>query len=263
MFTCIFHQKRAHYTHKEHEESKFVIAKARIGIPLGSKDTSFSRLPHYAMEKNYFDAITKLGGLPIPLPYNDENFEEYLGMIDGILLPGGSFASPTKWYDEDGIELVKAGTWSHFYEKITKTAIERNIPILGICAGMQFLSGVTGGKMTTNVMKNLPTTIDHLNGADKEFTCHKAHIKSGTLLHKITNTLEIDVNSAHTEAVTSVGAGVIISAKAEDGCIEAIELVNHPFALGVQWHPEFFCDNPEDPHYKIMKALINVSKSSR
>lgn len=234
-----------------------------IGIPLGNKESTFSRHPHYAMEKNYFDVITELGGIPLPLPYNEDNFDAYLSMVDGILIPGGSFASPKNWYEENAIELTPAGDWSSFYEKLTKAAIERKIPTLGICAGMQFIACVNGGKMTVNAMENLPTKIDHLNGSDKEFICHKALINEGTLLHKITGTLEIDVNSAHKEAVTSVTGDVNICAQAEDGCIEAVEVVNHPFALGVQWHPEFFCDDAENPHYKIMKALIDAAKRYR
>lgn len=237
--------------------------KPRIGIPMGNKGSTFSRHPHYAMEQNFFDVISKLGGLPIPLPYNEDDYEEYIELIDGILIPGGSFASPSNWYEGTSIELVTASVWSDFYIKLTKTAIDRKIPILGICAGMQFLAGVTGSKMTPNVIKKLNTKIDHLNGADKEYISHKISIKEGSLLHSITNTLEMDVNSAHKEAITTVKNNTIVSATAEDGCIEAVELLNHPFALGVQWHPEFFCDDIENPHYKIMKALINVSKQYR
>lgn len=237
------------------------MTKPIIGIPLGMKETTFSRLPHYAMEKNYFDAISTLGAIPLPLIYNDENYDSYINMVDGILIPGGSFSSPTKWYEEQNAELPKAQEWSHFYEKLTHTALEKNIPVLGICAGMQFLACVSGAVMTKNVHKKLNTNIDHLNGAPKEAYAHSVTLNKQSKLFNITQEETFDVNSAHTEAVIQVnGEAKVCASCTEDGCIEAIEIPSHKFAIGVQWHPEFFINDKNSPHYKIMKAFINATK---
>lgn len=233
----------------------------KIGIPLGMKDSSFSRVPHYAMEQNYFDAVAQLGALPVPLIYNEETLEDYLNMVDGVLIPGGSFASPVSWYEEDIPELEEATAWSDFYKKITAICLQKNIPVLGICAGMQFLACVSGGKMTVNVQEKTQTTVDHLNGAPKEEYAHKVTVHKDSLLYRITGEEVFQVNSAHTEAVTQVANNTTVSAWCtEDKCIEAIEIKNHPFALGVQWHPEFFINNPYSPHYKIMKAFIDAAR---
>lgn len=260
---CSFSEKMAHCTHIKHRIREFVMTKPRIGIPLGSKETTFSRLPHYAMEKNYFDAITKLGGLPIALPYAEENFDEYIQMVDGILLPGGSFASPQHWYTQGTAQLPEACTWSNFLEKVTRTAVDKKIPVLGICAGMQFLSCVNGAKMTINVAHTLNSPLDHLNGKPKEERYHLVKVEKGTLLHDITDMDEFMVNSAHTEAVVSLSESLKQNATAEDGCIEAVEVLNHPFALGVQWHPEFFTEDETSPDFKLMKAFIDVTKQHR
>jgi putative glutamine amidotransferase len=237
------------------------MSKPKIGIPLGMKQTTFSRLPHYAMEQNYFDAITKLGGIPIAIPYETENFLYYISMIDGILLPGGSFSSPNDWYLNETPTLPKASMWSDFYEKITETSLSQKIPILAICAGMQFLACKTGGKMTVDIHTHLNTDIDHLNGAPKEKCAHHVTLNKNSKLYEITGLEKFSVNSAHTEAVISTGEQTTVSANCmEDGCIEALEIQNHPFAIGVQWHPEFFLDDTTSPHYKIMKAFINATK---
>jgi len=237
------------------------VTKPVIGIPLGMKESSFSRLPHYAMEKNYFDAVSTLGGTPIALTYNIENYDDYLNMIDGILLPGGSFSSPTEWYEEQSAELPKAQSWSNFYKKLTQSALEKNIPILGICAGMQFLACVPGATMTKNVHQKLNTNIDHLNGAPKEEFSHSVTVNKKSKLFEITQIESFEVNSAHTEAVTAVKGQTVVSATcSEDECIEAIEIPSHKFAIGVQWHPEFFINDKNSPHYKIMKAFIDATK---
>lgn len=99
------------------------------------------------------------------------------------------------------------------------------------------LAGVTGGKLSAK----LPTTpTDHWAGADKESVCHPIDITDGSLLSSLLKMKTVGVNSRHREGVVTISDKLTISAKSPDGVIEAIEVTGHPFALGVQWHPEVF-----------------------
>ncbi len=235
-----------------------------IGIPLGMKDSTFSRHPHYAMEALYFEAVSLCGGIPQALTYQAEHFDHYMANVDGVLIPGGSFASPTHWYEEEVPTLPEASAWSDFYLKVTEHCLSHKKPVLGICAGMQFLACVAGGQMTVDIQQKITTKIDHLNGAPKEENAHHVTLLKGSKLHQITGLETFAVNSAHREAVTQLGTNTTASAHCtEDGCIEAIEVEDHPFAIGVQWHPEFFTKDQNSPHYQLIKAFINETKHNK
>ena len=230
-----------------------------IGITLDWQEKgTFSKRPHYALREAYFDIVYKAGGLPVALPYIDGAIDDYLKRLDGLLIPGGFFASPPNWYIEEGDSSVyEESPRLRFDLALIEKALQENMPILGICAGMQLLAGYKGCKMTSDLHKIIKTNIDHLNGAPAEEYAHKVIVEEDTLLAKITGESEFSINTAHREAVVQLAGGVIKSGVAEDGVIEAIELPDHEFALGVQWHPEFFADNENDANFKIIKALVD------
>ncbi len=134
-------------------------------------------------------------------------------------------------------------------------ALNSKIPLLGICAGMQLLGGLHGCKMTQDVNKYLSSKIDHLNEKPAEEIAHNVKVTKGTLLESIVGVTEFGVNTAHREALVGVSNGVVINAVAPDGAIEGIELPAYKFALGVQWHPEFFAQDG-NPSFKLFQALV-------
>jgi putative glutamine amidotransferase len=138
--------------------------------------------------------------------------------------------------DRDAIEL-----W------LLADALSRNLPILAICRGMQLLNVAHGG-----------TLIQHLQPVEKHqgLTTHPIKIVPGTILSRIAGA-RLDVNSRHHQAVGKVGGGLLVSARSEDGVIEAIELPDKPFVVGVQWHPE---DQPE--HLALFQAFAASVSSS-
>lgn len=228
----------------------------RIGVTMDvCTEGSFSTREHYALRTHYFKAIAAGGCIPYGIPHERASIPAYLDDIDGLLVPGGGFASPESWYETRGAELpYKPSSRLEFDLAIIEQALHRDIPILGICAGMQLLGGLTGCKMTHNVHERYTTDIDHMKGAPAEEYCHDIHIVAGTILASIYACDTARVNSAHREAVICCPEGVVISAYAPDSVIEAIELPDKRFALGVQWHPEFFDDDP------VICAFIRAAK---
>jgi putative glutamine amidotransferase len=231
-----------------------------IGITLDwQQEGTFSKRPHHALREHYFDAVKKAGGLPLGIPFAPELIDDYLNKVDGIVVPGGFFASPKSWYISDNAQSpYDASPRLEFDLDLIRAALDKDVPILGICAGMQLMGGVLGCKMTENLQEYYDTKIDHINAKPAEEKAHAVEVRKDTLLEKIVNTSKFDVNTAHREAIVKTSDKVIVNCIAPDGVIEAIEIPNKRFALGVQWHPEFFTDD-EDPNFKLFKALVAES----
>ncbi len=234
--------------------------KPTIGITLDwEKEGSFSNYPHYALREHYFNAIINAGGTPIGIPQAIDNIDEYMSILDGILISGGMFRFPDEWYiDEDEPAPYTTSPRLEMDIKIIEKSLENNIPILGICAGMQILGGISGCKMTRNIHKHVETTTNHLDSVPTNKTSHNINVIDNTLLSSICNKTIYKVNSHHSEAIIDVKNNVIISAISEDNVIEAIELVDKKFALGIQWHPEYLCS---DIDKNIISAFVKASSN--
>jgi putative glutamine amidotransferase len=232
--------------------------KPTIGIILDwQKDGSFSAHPHYALRTHYFDAIQKAGGLPVAIPFEEHLTDHYLQHVDGVLIPGGFFASPEEWYITSEKAIHPESTRSNFEYDFIRKAVEMDKPFLGICAGMQNLCGVMGGKLHKNVHTAYNTQVNHLNEKPPTETAHIVHIDKDSRLHKIINNEILAVNSAHTEAVAEVPNIIKVTAKSPEGIIEAVEMPDKKFILGIQWHPEFFTDD-DSPHFQIFKSFVEA-----
>jgi putative glutamine amidotransferase len=228
----------------------------KIGITMDWQEKgTFSKRPHHALRDQYFDTIFAAGGLPIGLPHLSGGIKEYLQTIDGIIIPGGFFASPSEWYIGNNNSPYEHSPRLQFDLDMIEESLKAELPLLGICAGMQLMGGLKGCKMTQDINKYLDTKIDHLNEKPAEEYAHSVRVTKGTLLHKIVGCDEFEVNTAHREALVSVADGVVVNAISSDGAIEGIELPAYKFALGVQWHPEFFMEE-NDPSFKLFKALV-------
>ena len=232
-----------------------------IGITLDYQESgTFSKRPHYAVRTIYFAAVEAAGGLPIAIPHLADRLPDYFRMIDDLVIPGGTHASPESWY----VDLHEPAPYEEtpraaFDSAVVEGALERDLPLLGICAGMQELACVAGAKMTRNVHKHHKTSIDHRQGSTADRYAHDVTVEPGTRLAQIVGAGKMEVNTAHQEAVVSVPDDMTISARSPDGVIEAIELPAQKFALGVQWHPEFFLE-AGNKHRKVFEALVSAAK---
>jgi putative glutamine amidotransferase len=230
-----------------------------IGILLDYQDEgSFSKRPHYALRCAYFDAIWKAGGLPVGLPYIADGQDAYLDAVGGVIVPGGFYPFPEEYYG--GPASGDAPHPRHAAEvPLTRTAIERDIPLLGICAGMQVLAAVEGAPLIKDLKSEVGGEIDHLNGRPAEQHAHSVAVTPGTLLHRIVGRDEIMVNTAHNEAPRSLPPSLTVNAVAPDGVIEGAERPDRTFCLGVQWHPEFFLGDG-DPNLALFEALVEAAR---
>lgn len=194
----------------------------------------------------------------MPLPHLPDLAEAYLSSIDGLVITGGAFdVDPALFGDNSRHETVITKDRRTAFElAITKGAIARDMPVLGICGGEQLLAVVAGGTLIQHIPDEIEDALAHEQPNPRDQAGHTVSIEPGTLLHRITDTTEMSINSAHHQAVRTAGADAIINARAPDGVIEGIEIRGRRFCLGVQWHPEFSID-PGDA--RIFKAFIKAA----
>lgn len=213
-----------------------------IGITLDSEAPGgYSNLPWYALRENYADAVAAAGGLPLPLPHEPERAAEYLDLIDGLVITGGAFDVDPSLFGagERHPTVITKDRRTAFELAVTRGAIERDLPVLGICGGQQLLHVVLGGQLIQHIPDEVPEALAHEQPNPRDEPGHSVAVKPGTLLHRIVGTDRLDVNSAHHQAAKGEPDGVIINAVAPDGVIEGIEAIDRKFCIGVQWHPEY------------------------
>lgn len=240
-----------------------------IGVTLDSEEGGgFADSPWYAIRQNYLSCIAVAGGVPVALPHLAELADAYLDMIDGLVVTGGAFDVPPAMFGEeartDTIYLKPARTT--FEAAVLRGALARDMPVLGICGGHQLLAVLAGGKLVQHIPDEIETTLEHAVSKNTEKTggkswaTHQIAIEADSLLARVAGTTSQQVNSSHHQAVRSVQAPMRVTAVAEDGVIEAIELTDKAFAIGVQWHPEY---KQVDGDANLLKALIAAAVKYR
>lgn len=232
-----------------------------IGFTLDHEEGGgYSKMPWYAMRENYFSSVSRFGAIPLALPHEMGLVEQYLDMLDGLVITGGAFDVSPELYGESGKHptVVTKDRRTQFEFAITRGAIARKMPVLGICGGQQLLNVVLGGTLIQHIPDSVANALEHEQKNPRTEPGHEVRVTPGTLLHKIVGAEKIAVNSAHHQAVAKPAPGTIVDAVAPDGVVEGIEMPGLPFCLGVQWHPEYFVSPADD---KIMRAFVEASKS--
>lgn len=222
-----------------------------IGITSSMSDT-FIR-----MRRTYFDAIVDAGGIPMFMPHNAgaEDAAKFASLCDGFLFAGGDDVDPKHYGEEIKFDNVETTPLRDDFELALVGLIKDDCrPILGICRGEQILNVAFGGSL-----------YQHIDGHRQDESGRKnlrlTRVLEGSFLHSIVGESEIGVNSFHHQAVKDVAPGFVVSARAEDGTVEAIEPANRGgrFFLAVQWHPEYFYKT-DAPASKIFNAFIAAAK---
>ncbi|MBQ5696392.1 MAG: gamma-glutamyl-gamma-aminobutyrate hydrolase family protein [Clostridium sp.] len=189
---------------------------------------------------NYSKSIVDAGGIPIILPLvNDINvLINQISICNGLLLTGGIDINPLL-YKESPQPLLETCNdlidWFHI--NLARKALDLNIPILGICRGCQVINVAFGGTLYQDITYATSSPIMHKQKSHLSQRCHYIYVKENSIIYDILGN-EYVVNSAHHQSVEKIASNFICTASSEDGIIEAIEMINKPFVVGVQWHPE-------------------------
>lgn len=191
--------------------------------------------------EEYSRAVLACGGAPIliPIAQEEDSIEAILDHAAGLILSGGPDLHP-RCYGE--LPQPHLGDVDEALDRtelaVARAALRRDLPLLGICRGIQVLNVSLGGTLYQDIPSQVPNAINHYQSADKRSTSHWVEVPPATALAKMVGAGQVWVNSKHHQAVKDPAPGVEVCARAPDGLIEAIQDPRRRFALGVQWHPE-------------------------
>lgn len=233
-----------------------------IGLSLDSEEAGgWSKMPWYALRQNYCGSVAAAGGLPVALPHEPEAAEAYLDTLDGLVITGGAFdVDPALFGAQTRHDTVKTkDRRTRFELAILKGALERDLPILGICGGQQLLNVALGGTLIQHIPDEIAEPLAHEQPNPRTEAGHAVTLVEGTRLHAICGVGELRVNSAHHQAAKDVGPGVVINAWAPDGVIEGIEVPERRFCIGVEWHPEFHISAGDA---RIVEAFVAAARDA-
>jgi putative glutamine amidotransferase len=220
------------------------------GVPvIGITTRSLSRIPGvhegyptgFVVGRAYVDALAAAGALAWPIPLTPEDpdlLAKLVDHIDGLLIPGGTDLDPARYGQEPHPHAELPDPVRDETEiALIKKAIEEGKPLLGICRGMQAINVAAGGTLHQHVGGDLKHDY-YDEGTPRGYLAHTVHMEGDSKVRRVLQADEHPVNSLHHQAVLDLGEGFKPTAYAPDGLIEAMELGGHPFAVGVQWHPE-------------------------
>jgi putative glutamine amidotransferase len=206
----------------------------------------FNRFGHAQLSLNevYSSSLSNVGAVPIliPLGLPEGQLEAILDRIDGVLFSGGGDAHPSRYHSQmhprvDDIDEDRDRVEIHIAEQV----FERRMPFLAICRGLQIINIASGGTLFEDILDQRPGSQQHQTPIElpRDTIAHHVRIETGTILAEILGSEDLPVNSNHHQAVRVLGKGLLASAYAPDGIIEAFEKIDYPYGLSVQWHPEW------------------------
>ena len=232
--------------------------KSKIGVV----STLFldNKINRISVSSDYINAIEKSSGLPIIIPTNSnlENINSYIDLCDGFLFTGGIDINPYFYNKNPHKELGEFNSKLDLFQlSLMENIITSKKPFLAICRGIQILNVACGGNLYQDFSEVPYPTIQHYQKSERYDPIHQININSDSILYNLFGE-KLYVNSFHHQCINQLGNNLKVSALASDNVIEAIELKNYQFGMGVQWHPEMMLiDN--DTMLPLFCKLITTS----
>lgn len=203
--------------------------------------------------KNYIEAVTRAGGDPVILTPYVKDRRRLAKLLDGFLFQGGGDIHPRFFRSRilRGLKLsLSPDDRTRFDLDFLGEIMRLDKPVLGICLGAQTLNVSLGGDIVQDIPTQLPGSLDHRGKP------HETVIEAGSKLRKIVGATRIVTNTFHHQSIRKVGKGLVVSARSDDGVIEAVESTKHRYAIGLQWHPEKSADTTVSR--RVFKSLIDA-----
>jgi len=220
----------------------------------------------FTISIKYTTALVNAGACPlvIPLDCTEAGLESLFPRLDGVLFTGGGDVHPRHYGDAQS-ELVKEvdEERDRVEFSLLDKALKTSLPFFGICRGLQVINTGLGGTLYEDMPAQNPALLRHAYYDDypRDYPAHTVRIESGSRLQRILDTESLAVNSLHHQGIRRLAPGLKATAFAPDGLVEGIELADFPFALAVQWHPEWLQSQP--PQQSLLRAFVAAAEKAR
>ena len=212
----------------------------------------------------YIDAVTRAGGEPVLLEQATDldSAKAALDTVDALILTGGEDVDPS-YYNEEPDPMLEepnpARDTSDYW--MMTAALDEDFPTLATCRGMQVMNVVCGGTLYQDLPTQFDSDIQHRDPELVDFTYHDVTIEDGSLLAQIMGAGKLNVNSWHHQGIKTVGEGLTVTAHSDDGLVEALEMQDKTFMLGVQFHPEWRVVEGDDSFLPFFTALMDAAEN--
>ena len=217
--------------------------------------------PITSLQHSYLNAIIQAGGLPVMIPniLSEEDFLDLYSRLNGILFSGGGDVSLKHFSGSDHPRIGEVDDTRDTTEIILmRTAVNDGKPILGICRGAQVMNVALGGTLYTHIYDQLKGALDHAYPGDlRRAIVHPVNVDETTRSAEIFGETLLNVNSLHHQGLKDIAPTLKVAGHAPDGLVEVVEIPDHPYAVGVQWHPEWLTDQPA--MQRLFKSFVDAS----
>lgn len=212
------------------------------------------------MRPGYLDVLYACGAIPLVLPFDSDavDVDQMLSICSGLILTGGVDINPRLYGEEPMPECGDIqGIRDDLEYRLLDRALQRDMPVLGICRGSQLLNVFLGGTLFQDLPTQKSDSINHAMEPPFESLCHKVVLEPQQPLHRLLQEDVIPVNSIHHQAVKDVAPDLVPLARSLDGVIEGTWLPNRRFVWGIQWHPEWIWD-VDARQKRIVQHFVDV-----
>jgi len=246
-------------------QEDIALMKPVIGLTQGFVGPEEPKCPSHSgsfcSNRSYVDRILQSGGLPIALPQVDarDDVSAILTRLDGLLLTGGHDLDPSSYGQTPHEALGRVQPERSASDlAYARAAVRSGLPVLGVCLGLQVLNVSQGGDLYQDLPSLIPSTVTHRQEITERMNpAHTVTVTAGTILCRLVATEVLEVNSTHHQAAWRIGEGLVVSARAPDGVVEALEHPGLPFCVAVQWHPEELAGRRE--HRALFESFVQAA----
>lgn len=217
--------------------------------------------PIMAIQHSYINAVVQAGGVPMPIPsiLSDEDLLQFYSKLDGILFSGGGDVS-LKYFSGSDHPRIDGVDESRDTTEISlmRSSVKDGKPLLGICRGAQVMNVALGGTLYTHIIDQHKGAIDHdYPGNLRRTIVHPVNVDESSRSAEIFGETLLHVNSLHHQGLKDIAADLKVVGHAPDGLVEVVEIPDHPYAVAVQWHPEWLTDQPA--MQRLFKSFVDAA----
>jgi putative glutamine amidotransferase len=219
--------------------------------------------PLISLAEAYIQAVSQMEGLPVlvPLGLPEDQLKGILTRLDGVIFSGGGDIHQDRYNGEPHPKIGSVDTDRDRVELVlVKETIERQVPFLGICRGLQTVNVALGGTLYTHLPDQVPGMLHppYDGSKPRDLLAHPVEVQPWSQLHGVLGESSVEVNSLHHQGVRDLAQGLVAVAHSPDGLVEGAELAGYPFGLAVQWHPEWLMSHR--PMRALFAAFVEAAR---